>query len=489
MIEAKSELPDGYRLTELGLLPEEWRVIRLGEVVHKTRQIDSRKSPTQQFKYIDVSSVSKERLAIVGCQTIHGKNAPSRARKQVEAGDVIFATVRPYLKRIAKITPEFDKQVCSTAFCVLRPRLDTIDSNFLFYTVSYDPFVERVAEHQRGSSYPAVIDKDVLRESIPLPPLDEQRAIAHVLRTVQEAKEATEGVIAAARELKKSLMRHLFTYGPVPVDQTDRVPMQETEIGSLPAHWRVVRLGEVAEIVYGVQAAVAHMKDSTKGIPILTNININNDGRIDLSTLRYYDLSKEKREKLLLQKGDILFNWRSGSRAVVGKTAIFDLDGEFTFSSFILRFRANDKILSYYLAFYLQYLKSKGFFSSKGDQSSVNAVFNASLSSKIPIILPTILEQRKIARMLQAVDEKIQAEEERKAALEALFKTLLHDLMTARRRLPTEFIAQFTEPSVGANNFSPLPTSQHLQHTSQQSPLRMSPPVRAGQSSHGAQTP
>ena len=197
--------------TPIGPIPAHWRVVRLGEVVHKTRQIDPRKTPNQHFKYIDVSSVSKERLAVVSCQIIHGKNAPSRARKQVEKGDVIFATVRPYLKRIAKIPPELHKQICSTAFCVLRARENVLDSEFLFYAVSTDAFVARVAEHQRGSSYPAVTDKDVLEESIPLPPISEQHEIARVLQTVDRKIEAEENRKQALDVLFKTLLHNLMT--------------------------------------------------------------------------------------------------------------------------------------------------------------------------------------------------------------------------------------------------------------------------------------
>ena len=86
---------------------------------------------------------------------------------------------------------------------------------------------------------------------LPLPRLPEQRAIARVLRTVQRAREQTEAVIAATRQLKASLLRHIFTYSPVPIDQAAQVPLKETEIGPIPGHWVTARLGQVAQAQSG----------------------------------------------------------------------------------------------------------------------------------------------------------------------------------------------------------------------------------------------
>jgi len=132
----------------------------------------------------------------------------------------------------------------------------------------------------------------------------------------------------------------------------------------------------------------------------------------------------------------------------VGKTALFDLDGTFVFASYLIRLKPDTQfIIPEFLNFYMNWEKSQQclkYLASRGvSQSNINATKLKGLS----IPLPPLPEQHEIARILQILNRKIEAEEQRKAALEALFQTLLHDLMTARRRLLAEFVTQFKKES------------------------------------------
>ncbi|MBC7236791.1 MAG: restriction endonuclease subunit S [Chloroflexi bacterium] len=197
--------------TELGPLPAHWRVVRLGQIVERTPQVDPRRRTGWRFKYVDVSSIDNDLMAIRRWQEFDSANAPSRARKLIKTNDVIIATIRPYLKRVTMVPPELDGEICSTAFCVLHAKDDILNPSYLFFAVINDRFINAISEHQRGSSYPAVTDSDILKEHIPLPPLAEQREIACILQAVDTRIAAEEKRKAALEGLFKTLLHALMT--------------------------------------------------------------------------------------------------------------------------------------------------------------------------------------------------------------------------------------------------------------------------------------
>jgi len=264
--------------------------------------------------------------------------------------------------------------------------------------------------------------------SVPLPPLTEQQAIAHILHTVQEAKAATERVITATQELKRSLMNHLFTYGPVTVDDAERVPLKETEVGPVPEHWEVVRLGDVAhKPEYGYTASAA---ESPVGPKFLRITDIQND-QVNWPTVPFCECSEKDSRKYKLEPGDILFA-RIG--ATTGKSYLLEEVVKAVYASYLIRVRTTERVDSRYLA---QFTRTAMYWT----QINANKGGRLKQGVNIPVLnnlllpLPSLSEQQNTAHILGAVDEKIKAEERRRRTLEILFKTVLHNLMTGRVRV------------------------------------------------------
>ena len=122
----------------------------------------------------------------------------------------MFATVRPTLKRIAYVGNEFDGEICSTAFCVLRAMPDT-SSKYLFYGVQRDAFIDELAKLQRGASYPAVTDGNIKDQKIPFPSFEEQKEMAEALSVIDEKIENSDHKQEALKDLFKSMLQLLMT--------------------------------------------------------------------------------------------------------------------------------------------------------------------------------------------------------------------------------------------------------------------------------------
>ena len=155
-------------------------VKKLGEVCLQTENVKW-KTEKGEYQYIDLTSVDRETHSITETVKIDSSNAPSRAQQIVKENDVLFGTTRPMLKRTAFITKEFDNQICSTGYCVLRANSELVNPRYIYHQISTSSFYKYVDSHQQGASYPAISDSDVKKFPIPLPPLDVQQRIVNVL--------------------------------------------------------------------------------------------------------------------------------------------------------------------------------------------------------------------------------------------------------------------------------------------------------------------
>ena len=404
---------------------ETWTWRPLGEVTIRGSTWNPRTDPRSSIRYVDVSAVSRDELRIVSDVEHPASKAPSRARKIVKAGDTIFATVRPALRRIAQIPTSLDGEIVSTAFSVLRPNLKTIHPDFLYFALQLDDVTDGIAAMQTGASYPAVRDTDVLNQAIPLPPLSDQQQIATALNLVRSAILGQKRCEDAAMSLKRAAMQTLFTRG------LRGEPQKETEIGPLPKSWEPKAIHDLCEIWSGgtPRTSIADYWDGD--IPWVSGKDLKtprlDDAKDHVSVKGVESGSRLAPENavLLLVRGMGLAKdlpVASISRPMAFNQDVKALVSRGQYSGTILRsaiYASKERLLGRIV-------------------SSAHGTMTLNLDDverfKIPVPSdPTEVEE--IAHILDAIDRKIDLHCRKRVVLEELFKALLYKLMTGEIRV------------------------------------------------------
>jgi type I restriction enzyme, S subunit len=164
----------------LGVIPEHWEVKRLKDkVIVNKSSLGSETDLELEIKYLDISNVNNTGLT-GEIQELIFFEAPSRARRIVENGDVVMSTVRPYLKAITYLENIPENMIASTGFAVMTSKSNYV-SKFLFYQTVSDWFNETINSKSVGASYPALNNDVLIATNILVPPKDEQTAIANYL--------------------------------------------------------------------------------------------------------------------------------------------------------------------------------------------------------------------------------------------------------------------------------------------------------------------
>jgi len=302
-----------------------------------------------------------------------------------------------------------------------------VDTLFLAYLIQHiRPLLNGLAS---VTTVPILNKTNFEAITIRIPDLSEQQTIARILRNIQKAKEVTEKVIAASKTLKQSIMRHLFTYGPVPFHKTDKVDLQDTKIGQIPIHWQQFPFDEIATFKNGMNFRA---DQKGRGVLMVDVFNMYRGGNsVEMQNLYRVDIKLN--DAYRLQNNDLLFVRSSLKREGVGWASLFPGYTEpVSFCGFLIRARLScNDIDPEFLVNYFRLPSVREAMVSKSGKVAITNISQGNLRA-FPIFLPPLDEQRKITEIIRILDNKIISEENRRDALKILFNTMLHLLLTGQ---------------------------------------------------------
>ena len=391
-----------------------WQTKLLGEVLERTETANPCENPNAEFNYIDVSSVSNSSFTIEATQRLKGKDAPSRARKLVRTNDVIFATIRPTLQRIAIVPANLDKQICSTGYFVLRPK-QSVDYKFVFYYLLTQDFTEQMESLQKGASYPAVTDGDVRGQTISSPPLPEQHRIVAIL------DEAFEGIATAKANAEKNLhnARALFE------GHLQSVFSQSGE------GWVDKSLNEICTKITDGE----HLRPTVlpTGIPFLSAKDVLDHDVVFSDSLFVSEEDATKfRRRCNPEKGDILIVSRG---ATVGRTCVIKSSKIFCLLGSVILLKIDESYLAEFISYALKSPSLKAQLVGASEAAAQQAIYLRDIKP-VQISCPPIALQESIVSILDSLlaeTQRLASIYERKlASLDELKKSLLHQAFSGQ---------------------------------------------------------
>ena len=244
-----------------------WHEVALREVADLNEETYSPKEAWPFVNYLDTGSITENRIAEIQKLEDGKDKIPSRARRKVQPGDIVYSTVRPNQRHFGLLKSIPENFLASTGFAVLRGKEGITDTGFLYWFLAQDHIIEylhSIAENST-SAYPSIRPSELERLTLALPPLDEQRAIAHILGTLDDKIELNRRMNRTLEEMARAIFQDWFVdFGPtrakmggqepyLPPELWDLFPdeLVDSELGEIPEGWEVGVLHDAIEILSG----------------------------------------------------------------------------------------------------------------------------------------------------------------------------------------------------------------------------------------------
>ena len=411
-------------------VPAGWAEKPLRQIASESK---ARFDPAQESRVLPY--VGLEHI-VPGASTVEGYGSSSDVTSQktlFRPHDILFGKLRPYLRKVAAVDRE---GVCSTDILAIRPKNGT-DAGFLLTVLSRDRTIKWATDRSAGTKMPRTSWKALGELDVLIPPLLEQKKIAAILSSVDEAIQATQAVIEQTRRVKEGLLQDLLTRGIGP-GGVPHTRFKQTEIGEIPESWEVCSLqhmGHDEKSVLKTGPFGSSLKGehfAAAGVPVL---NIQSLGVGELVGGHFF-VSEQKAAQLAgytVTPGDLVFS----RVADVGRSVVIpDYADGWIISSNLMRMRLDSARFN---PTYVMYQITNG--PALGGQltDSVNdagrQIVNGKTMRRLRFPQPSLLEQTAIVDRAEALDAAIRSHRATMAGLRATKAGLLQDLLTGKVRV------------------------------------------------------
>ena len=269
---------------------EQWKKCKIRDIVEVNAAQYTSKDNWEKALYLDTGNITENKIDEM--QEFDCSSLPSRARRKVKHGDIIFSTVRPNQKHYGYITNPVPNLLVSTGFAVISVNQELANSKFIYYWLSQDEIVEylhNIAE-QSVSAYPSIKASDICNLEIKLPPLEYQSKVASILSTLENKISLNHRINGNLEQQAQALFKAWF----VDFEPFKNGKFVDSELGKIPEGWKVGQLDELVEIKYG--------KDHKKLLP--GNIPVYGSGGI----MRHVNMPIYEKESVLIPRKGSLNN-------------------------------------------------------------------------------------------------------------------------------------------------------------------------------------
>ncbi len=410
---------------ELPHIPEGWIHTTFGgvlEVVERPLKL----SPDGRYRLV---TAKRNRGGIALRGEAVGREILTKTQFEARANDFLISRRQIIHGACGVVPSSLDGAVVSNEYSILRTRPPLLMEYLRQY--SHSPYFQRTCFH---SSHGVDVEKMIfkidewLEREVAIPPLNEQRKIAAILSSVDDAIEATQAVIDQLQVVKKAMMAELLARG-LPGRHTR---FKHTEIGEVPEEWTVCRVEDVG----AVDAGKARDPGASGTLrPYLRVANVF-DGRIATTDVNEMPFTDREFDRFALSAGDVLLN-EGQSLDLVGRCSIYrgELGRPAAFQNALLRFRTTGRVLAEFAEQYFRWCQKSGRFAAIATQTTSIAHLGLRRFAEMRMHVPPVQEQRAIADALSAFDARSSAEQSVADQLVRTKSALMSVLLTGEVRV------------------------------------------------------